>query len=156
MTTDHPPKVKIRLNDETMRLPRGDYPVADFKNLAEPPISGDDVLWIDVEGGADIRLAQDGIVSVVEDLVLYSQGPEGAHPHRTPIIIDGNHTTSENVSVTGAILRRLVTPPISEDRDLFRDIDGAPDERIDDNEEVTLTKGAEFYSVPRLIAPGGA
>lgn len=156
MPSAHPPKVKIRINDEHLRLPAGDRPVAELKNLVDPPIPADDMLWIDVQGGSDTAVPQDGVVNVVEGMVLFSQGPDGAHPHQTPIIVDGKRVSSENRSVTGRIIRRLVTPPIPEDRDLFRDIDGAPDERIDDDEDVTLVKGAEFYSVPRLIAPGGS
>jgi hypothetical protein len=156
MPPDHNPKVTIRLDDDRLRLPAGNYAVVDIKNMATPAIPAEHVLWIDVEGGVDIPIAQDGVVSVVDDLVLYSQGPDGAHPHHTPITVDGTDVSSESISVTGTIIRGLVTPPIPADRDLFRDVDGAPDERIDDDEEVTLVKGAEFYSVPRLIAPGSS
>lgn len=147
--------VRIQVDEDRVRLSEGRHPVAEIKQLVDPPIPVDHVLFVDVDGGPDLELQQDGGVDVVEGLVLYSQGPDGAHPKKTPIVIDGTRVTSDTVSVTGAIIRRLVDPPVGDDRDIFRDIDGAPDERIDDDEEVTLTKGAEFYSVPRVIAPGG-
>lgn len=155
MTTNRIPKARIRVNDDRLRLPSGDYPVADIKARVEPPIPDDHTLWIDNDGSPDTAIDQDGIVTVEDGLVLYSQAPDGgAHPRPTRILIDGSRVESPNVSVTGALLRQMVAPPIPSDRDLFRDIDGAPDERIADDEEVTLVKGAEFYSVPRLIAPG--
>lgn len=150
-----PEKAKIRLNDDNVRLPDGPYPVADLKQQVEPPIPADHTIWISVNGAPNIALDSAGTVDIVEGLVLYSESPDGAaHPHHTPIVIDGQHVTSENESVTGTLIRRLVTPAIGSDRDLYRDIDGAPDERIDDGEVVTLKKGAEFYSVPKNIAPG--
>jgi len=154
MSTQGLHKVRIHIDEDKVRLPEGRHAVAELKHLVDPPISADHVLFVDVDGGPDLELQQDGEVDVVEGLVLYSRGPDGAHPKKTPIVIDGVRVSSDTVSVTGAIIRRLVDPPIGDDRDIFRDIDGAPDERIDDNEEVTLTKGAEFYSVPRVIAPG--
>ena len=74
--------------------------------------------------------------------------------HKVRIHIDEDKVRLPEGRHAVAELKHLVDPPIGDDRDIFRDIDGAPDERIDDNEEVTLTKGAEFYSVPRVIAPG--
>lgn len=147
-------KVRIRLNEDRIRIPAGVYPVADIKALATPPVPNDHTLWIDVPAGADVPVADDGLIEVVEDLVLFSVGPYGAHPKHMDIIVEGTAVVSENESVTGAILRRLVNPPIPATRDLFREIVGAPDERITDDEEVTLSKGAVFYSVPALIAPG--
>ncbi|MFT3855698.1 MAG: hypothetical protein QM733_23650 [Ilumatobacteraceae bacterium] len=148
------PKVRIKLNEDRIRITAGIHPVADIKVLATPPVPHDHTLWIDVPGGADVPVANDGTIEAVENLVLFSVGPDGAHPKHMDIVIDGTPVVSENQSVTGAILRRLVNPPIPATRDLFREIAGAPDERITDEEEVTLIKGAVFYSVPALIAPG--
>ena len=156
MTATHEPKVSIHINDQHLRLRAGGHSVAELKGAVDPPIPNEDVLWQDVNGGPDVQLGQDETIDLIDGLVLFSQGVDGAHPHRTPIIIDGLPVNATNESVTGAIIRGLVTPPIPADRDLFRDVDGAPDERIGDDEVVTLAKAAEFYSVPSLIAPGAA
>jgi hypothetical protein len=148
------PQVRIKLNEDKIRVTTGVHQVADIKALATPPVPDDHTLWIDVPGGADVPVANDGTIEVVEDLVLFSVGPGGAHPKHVDIVVEGTAVVSENESVTGAILRRLVNPPIPATRDLFREIAGAPDERITDEEEVTLIRGAVFYSVPALIAPG--
>ena len=147
-------KFRIRLNEDRIRITAGTYPVADIKALATPPVPDDHTLWIDVPSGADVPVANDGMIEVIEDLVLFSVGPDGAHPKHMDIVVEGTAVVSENQSVTGAMLRRLVNPPIPATRDLFREIAGAPDERITDEEEVTLIKGAVFYSVPALIVPG--
>lgn len=149
-------KIKFRLNDEQVRTDAGTHAVSVVKAMASPPVPADHVLVVDIPGGSDRDLPNDGTIELTDGMVLYSKGPDGAHPTRMPIVIDGKKANAKAESVTGAVIRRLVEPPIPQDRDLFRDIDGAPDERIDDDEEVTLTKGAEFYSVPRLIAPGSA
>lgn len=151
---DNSRKVTITIDDDHLRIHPGAYAVADLKEAAHPPVPPDHRLWVDVDDGEDIALEPDGTIDVREGLVFYSQGPDGAHRRRVPIVIDGTHVVSASLSVTGLILRHLVTPPIPEDRELFRDINGSPDERIDDDEAVTLAKGAEFYSVPRLITPG--
>lgn len=153
---DKAKKIKFTLNGDQVRAPAGPHAVSAVKAMTNPPVSPDDVLAIDISIGPDQDLPNDGTVDLTDGMALYSKGPDGAHPRRMPIVVDGKKVQAKAESVTGTILRHLVEPPIPQDRDLFRDIDGAPDERIDDDEEVTLTKGAEFYSVPRLIAPGAA
>lgn len=148
------PKVKIKVNEDKVHITTGIHPPADVKALTTPPVPVDHTLWIDVDGGQDIEVPNDGTIEIVDGMVLYSVGPDGAHPKHMNIVVDTKAIVSENESVTGAIIRRLIAPPIGPDRDLYRDIEGAPDEKIEDDEVVTLTKGAEFYSVPRVIAPG--
>lgn len=147
-------RIHFRLNDQRIRATAGTHEVATVKAMAEPPVPEDHTLAVDVSAGPDVDLSNDGTVDLRDGLVLYSKGPDGAHPTRMPVVVDGQRVTAAAVSVTGTIIRNLVHPPIPDDRDLFRDIDGAPDERIDNEEEVTLEPRAEFYSVPRLIAPG--
>ena len=154
--SSNPKKIKISINDDQVRTEAGSHAVSAVKAMPDPPVPPDHVLVIDISSGQDQDLPSDGTVELTDGMVLYSKGPDGAHPTRMPIVIDGKKVQAKAESVTGTIIRHLVEPPIPLDRDLFRDIDGAPDERIDDDEEVTLTKGAEFYSVPRLIAPGAA
>lgn len=153
-TPENNRKVTITINDDRVRIHAGTHAVAELKQKVDPVVPPDDVLWMDIDGGEDIALPSDGTIEVTDGLILYSQGSDGSHRRRVPIVIDTTPVVSPSLSVTGSILRNMVTPPIPADRDLFRDIDGSPDERIDDDEVVTLAKGAEFYSVPRLITPG--
>jgi hypothetical protein len=148
------PKVKIKIDEDKVHVGAGIHSVTDIKALTTPPVPADHMLWIDVNGGPNIEVQNEGAIDVVGDMVLYSVGPDGAHPKHVDIVVDTKAVVSENESVTGAIIRRLVSPAIGPERDLYRDIEGAPDEKIEDDEVVTLTKGAEFYSVPTVIAPG--
>lgn len=150
---DHRP-VTITIDDDHVRIHPGMRSVADLKQAVRPPIPPDHRLWVDVDHGPDLDLPDDGQIDVREGLVLYSQGPDGARPARMPIVIDRQRVGASAVSVTGVILRNLVDPPIPADRDLWREVAGSLDEQIDDDEVVTLTRGDEFYSVPRLITPG--
>ncbi len=148
------PKVTIRINDDRLKLAAGRYPVAELKARTRPPVPDDHALWVDGVGGSDRQLDDASDVDVVDAMVLYSVGPDGAHPHHVNIEIDGKWAVSENISVTGSQLRRLAAPPLTAEWDLYRVVGGAPDEKIADDEEVTLTEKAEFYSVPALITPG--
>jgi hypothetical protein len=55
---------------------------------------------------------------------------------------------------TGAELRRLPTPPIGPDRDLFEVVPGGSDKKILDEEEVKMRDGLRFFSAPAQINPG--
>lgn len=73
-----------------------------------------------------------------------------------PILIDGQRVRPPRGEITGAELRQLVDPPIGADRDLWLDIDGDLDRKIEDDDIVQLEPQMEFFSVPREINPGGA
>jgi hypothetical protein len=59
-------------------------------------------------------------------------------------------------TLTGAELRRLPNPGIDADRDLFL-VAGADegDRLIHDAEQLDLTDGMNFFTVPRTILAGG-
>ena len=56
--------------------------------------------------------------------------------------------------MTGADLRRVPTPPIPPDRDLFQIIPGRPDEKIEDDDRILITDGLRFFTAPNTINPG--
>ena len=56
--------------------------------------------------------------------------------------------------MTGADLRRVPTPPIPPDRDLFQIIPGRPDEKVDDDDRILITDGLRFFTAPNTINPG--
>lgn len=154
MSSNPDRKVTIQINEERLRLRPGLHPVVDLKAATKPPVAPNHSLWVDGEDGPDRELDSNGTVEITEDMVMYSKGPAGAHPHHFDISIDTKWVVSENESITGNQLRALAVPPVAADRDLYRSIVGAPDEKIDGDEVVTLADKAEFYSVPGLITPG--
>jgi Multiubiquitin len=72
-----------------------------------------------------------------------------------PIIIDRKEYKVDQQEMTGAQLRQVPTPPISEDYDLYQEIPGDEDKLIADDETVELKPGMHFHSVEKHITPGG-
>jgi len=68
-------------------------------------------------------------------------------------IADQQYTPPKRV-MTGAELRALATPPITDDFHLWLDVPGKDDLRINDSDEVTLKVGDVFYTSPARINPG--
>jgi hypothetical protein len=79
-----------------------------------------------------------------------------AAPSKVPILIDGTQYIAPRREMTGAQIRTLPNPPVSEDRDLWLDVRGGLDELINDNEEVQLHPEMRFFTVPKVINPGWA
>jgi hypothetical protein len=74
---------------------------------------------------------------------------------RTKFQIDREHFEIDGTSIAVAALRALPSPPIGEDRDLYR-AKGGNDERFDDPDSVIeVHNGDRFYTAPRNITPGG-
>jgi hypothetical protein len=79
-------------------------------------------------------------------------GDEGHH--QVTIHIDKETFHVEQGSMTGAELRRLPTPPIGPERDLFLVVPGGDDVRIEDDHVVELRNGMHFFTAPSTITPG--
>ena len=57
-------------------------------------------------------------------------------------------------TLTGQQIRELATPPIAPDRDLFEIVPGGSDQKIGDEDTVTIRDHIRFFSAPRNINPG--
>jgi hypothetical protein len=82
-----------------------------------------------------------------------SEMPEGQE-HKFHILIDREHFTVDQEFLTGAQLRRLPTPPIGPDRDLFEVVPGHQDRKIADDQPVEMHDGLRFFTAPAQINPG--
>ena len=79
------------------------------------------------------------------------------HPlHPIHIIIDKKEYAAPKPVMTGAELRLLADPHIGPDRDLFLVVPGKDDDKIQNDQPVTLKPGMHFYSAPATINPGSA
>lgn len=56
--------------------------------------------------------------------------------------------------MTGAELRALPEPDIGPEFDLWLEVPGGEDERVEDNESVKLKNGMHFFTAPSVINPG--
>ena len=75
------------------------------------------------------------------------------HPKVVEIHIDHKLYKVAPGMLTGAQLRAIPSPPISEAYDLWLEQPG-DDEKIGDQQSVTLENGMQFYSASREINPG--
>lgn len=88
-----------------------------------------------------------------------ANSPSEAHaegkPHKEAHIqIDRTPYTVPEQAMTGAQIRRIPTPPIGPERDLFEVVPGAPDLKILDTAVVQLHNGQRFFTAPGQINPG--
>jgi hypothetical protein len=77
-----------------------------------------------------------------------------AGPDQFQIQIDRVHFTVEVAQISGSDLRKLPTPPIGADRDLFEVVPGGTDLKILDDALIELRNGKRFFSAPAQINPG--
>jgi len=77
-----------------------------------------------------------------------------SHELAFQIQIDRHHYTVHERELTGEQLRRVPTPPIPEDRDLYEVVPGEEDRLIKDDQEVAMRDGLRFFTAPRHINPG--
>lgn len=74
---------------------------------------------------------------------------------RISIFIDNvEYKVPKNQSATGRELRGLRNPPIGTDLDLFQEVPGPDDPKIEMQQEVPLVDGMRFYTAPTTINPG--
>jgi hypothetical protein len=70
------------------------------------------------------------------------------------IQIDRAHYTVHQREMSGAELRRVPTPPVSPDRDLYEVRPGERDRLIEDATVVEIRDGLRFFTAPHHINPG--
>lgn len=80
--------------------------------------------------------------------------PEETHEPEFRIQIDRTHYTVHQRTMTGAELRRVPTPPIPSDRDLYEVRPGEQDRLIEDTTVVEIRDGLRFFTAPHHINPG--
>ena len=77
-------------------------------------------------------------------------------PHVHEVVIQIDRTPYKEVArdVSGAEIRRIPTPHIPADRDLFEVVPGAPDRKVLDDTIIHLREGQRFFTAPGQINPG--
>lgn len=85
----------------------------------------------------------------------------GAHevhrePERFEILIDRTPYIVTQRQMNGEELRRVPSPPIGPDRDLFERVPGGTDRKIENTTIVEIRNGLRFFTVPAHINPGAA
>lgn len=70
------------------------------------------------------------------------------------IHIDRKQFKVEEGEVTGAAIRALPDPDVGPEFDLWLEVPGGEDERVDNEESVKLRNGMHFFTAPSVINPG--
>ena len=89
-----------------------------------------------------------GIMMAKPDAALNRQGG-------ISVIIDNVTCFAPARQLSGAELRNLPEPPVGSDRDLWQEVDGGLDRIIQPGDKVDLHAQMRFFTVPRVINPGG-
>jgi hypothetical protein len=77
------------------------------------------------------------------------------HPDAFQILIDREHFTVHQQSLTGSQLRALPSLPIGPDRDLYEEVPGPrEDVLIEDDAAVPMRNGLHLFTTPHTITPG--
>jgi hypothetical protein len=71
------------------------------------------------------------------------------------VSIDGVTCFAPRRQMSGAELRALPDQPIGRDRDLWQEVDGGLDRAVQPGDRVELVPQMRFFTVPRVINPGG-
>lgn len=80
---------------------------------------------------------------------------EEDHGHEGVVIfIDRVQYRVQGDDLSGEQIRHLVQPPIGPDRDLWLEVPGGSDEKIEDSQIVELRNGMHFFTAPATINPG--
>lgn len=72
------------------------------------------------------------------------------------IHIDRKKHKVDEPFLTGSQLRQLPDPDIGVEFDLWREVPGGEDDRVDNDERVKLKNGMHFFTAPSNINPGHA
>jgi hypothetical protein len=71
------------------------------------------------------------------------------------VSIDGVTCFAPRRQMSGTELRALPDQPIGNDRDLWQEVDGGLDRAVQPGDRVDLVPQMRFFTVPRVINPGG-
>lgn len=83
-----------------------------------------------------------------------NDGPDGGKDKTFEIRIDRKDYKVRQASLTGAEIRKLATPDIAADRDLFEVVPGGSDLKIELTTVVKMRDGLRFFTAPAQINPG--
>jgi Multiubiquitin len=76
------------------------------------------------------------------------------HDKQIVVHIDRKPYKVREGQLSGAQLRQLPDPDVGPEYDLWLEVPGGEDRRIEDAEEVKLTEGMHFFTAPSVINPG--
>src|SRR5690242_18768048 len=112
------------------------------------------------ESGATLtneRFESSGLSSSRKGWTMAKSNAEAASSQLggTSIIIDNVPCFAPRRQLSGTDLRNLPNPPIAADRDLWQEVDGDLDRAVNPGDTVDIRPQMRFFSVPRVINPGG-
>lgn len=83
-------------------------------------------------------------------------GPGDHGPGEVTIHIDDATFRIPAGSMSGAEIRQLPTPAIGPELDLWLDVPGGSDRKIENTDTVELRNGMHLFTAPGMITPGGS
>lgn len=148
---------EIRINNKPYLVSHRAMTGLQLRALAEPRIGDADDLFLEAPGpGQDPLIRNDEPVEI-ETGMHFRSASKSLKEHHIEIHIDNAPYIAPEERMTGMQLRELAKPTISADYDLFMEIQGVGDDPIiGDAEGIRLENGMHFYSVLKVVNPGGS
>lgn len=136
--------VSVYVDGDEVRLHAGDYSGHQIRH----EVGADGArLWLDVPDGPDKDVPP-------EARVVVEQGQRYFTDRQIEIVLDRKTYEVPGWHITDSALRALPTPPIGDNREIWHDVEDAPDDPIMPGESVEIHRGDRFFSAPKRINPG--
>ena len=147
-------RVTIRIDQTEYEWQEEKITGAQLRRIPTPPIPPERDLFQVVPGHPDRQIKDDDTVEVHDGSVFFSEHKVSPEHKVFTIRIDRTEYEWQKEKITGAQLRRIPTPPIPPERDLFQVVPGHPDRQIKDDDTVEVHDGLRFFTAPNTINPG--
>lgn len=145
----HESTVRIRIDGRAYEVHKDVMTGRELRHVPQPPIAPDLTLFEIIGTLPERKIGDDEEVRLHDGLEFVARREVTFH-----IRIDRQEYEVHKEVMTGLELRRVPSPPIGPDRDLFEVVPGGSDRKIGDNEEVRIHDGLRFFTAPTQINPG--
>lgn len=142
------PLVTIHIDRVAYHVAAGRMTGKALRAVPDPDIPAAKEFFLDVDDAVDQPIGLEQVVEVSDGLHFYSDAPG------ITIRIDRVEHEVFHRKMTGAELRRVPSPDITADRDLWLDVPDKRDRKIQDEDVVRLHEGQRYFTAPGRINPG--
>lgn len=134
-----PKKLTVYLDGTPHDVAPGRYTGTQIRALTSPPAR--DLFW-DIADAADPAINPAAVITISDGMRFYTSLP-------VTVYLDARPYTVPAGAISEQQLRRLPTPPVSDDDAIWRDIPDANDRRLAHGEMLEISGGERFFSAPK-------
>jgi hypothetical protein len=140
--------VTIFIDGQAFLTRAGSTTVEELRRLPNPNVPADKNLWLDIIDEQDRLLEHAQTIEIREGMRFFTEISS------VTIKIDRHEYEVFKRKMTGAELRVVPSPDVPADRDLWLDVPGKRDVKVQDEDIIELHVGIRFFTAPGRINPG--